>query len=119
MKSRRRKSKTAHSPLEFIKDETYTGDLTLLVEDVNASDVEADMKDSSAWDQYVSVGEVGKAFEDVDVERIRMWEGMLKGLVGKMFAVGGLEGEQEGEQEGADLEVDLVKILRAHADGYT
>ena len=115
-KSRRRK--TALLPLDFIKDETYTGDLTLVVEDVNAGDVEANMKDSGAWDRYVRVGELGRAFEDVDVERVKSWEAMLKGLVGKMFAVGGQEGEEVQGQEGANLEVDLLKILQIHANGY-
>ena len=113
-----RRRKTALLPLETIKDETYTGDLTLMVEDVNAGDVEEDMKDSGAWDRYVRVGEVGGAFEDVDVERVRTWEGMLKGMVGKMYAVEGQEGEEEQEQEGADMDVDLVKILRTHANGH-
>ena len=94
------------------------GDLTLVVEDVNAGDVEEDMRDSGAWDRYVRAGEVGGAFEDVDAERVRTWEGMLKGLVGRMYAVEGSEGEGEQGQEGAGMDVDLVKVLRAHADGY-
>lgn len=119
-----RRQKTALLPFETVTQETYTGDLTLLFEDVNVDDVEADMRESGAWDRYVRSGEVeeggGKgAFEEVVVGgggEVRRWEGKLRGMVREMYAVGeGTEGE--GGRGSVDVNMDLSEILRAHAAG--
>lgn len=111
-KGKSKRQKTAMLPLEALKEENYIGNLTLMVEDVNAGDVEEDMKDSGVWDHYVKSGEVGGAFEKVIGEELQRWEGKLRDLMREMYAA---EGEEE---ERADVDVDLSKILQAHAAGY-
>ena len=106
-----KRQKTAMLPLETVKEELYIGDLTLIVEDVNVGDVEEDMQESGAWDDYVKAGKAGEAFEKVDVE-VPRWEEKLRALVGGMYAVEGEEGES------ADLDLNLSNILQAHAAGF-
>ena len=114
-KGKTRRQKTASLPLETLKEENYIGDLTLMVEDVNVRDVEEDMKESGAWDCYVKSGAVGEAFEDVGAEKIRRWEEKLRELVGEMYAVE--NGEGEGERADVCVDMDLSKMLHAHAAG--
>ena len=99
-------------PFETVSEETYTGDLTLMIKDVNVDDVEEDMKESGAWDRYVKSGEGGKAFEKAGVGAVKRWEGELREMVREMYAVKGAEGEI------VNVDVDLSKTLRAHAAGF-
>lgn len=107
-----KRQKTAMLPLESLKEENYIGDLFLTVEDVDVGDVEADMKESGAWDTYVKSGDGGEAFEDVGVEEIKRWEEKLRELVRGVYAV-----EGEGGRDIVDVDMDLSKILQAHAAG--
>ena len=102
-----RRHKTTMLPFERVMEDTYMGDLTLVIEDVNVGDVEEDMRESGAWDRYVRSGkEVGEVFGEVeDIER---WKGRLRDLVRATYVVEGGDGER------ADVNVDLSKILRAH-----
>ena len=107
-----KRQKTAMLPLETVKEELYIGDLNLMVEDVNLGDVEEDMQESGAWDIYVKEGEVGEAFENVDIEEVQRWEEKLRALVAGVYAV------EDEEGESADLDLDLSRIFEAHAAGF-
>lgn len=106
-----KRQKTARLLLESVKEELYIGDLTLIVEDVNVGDVEEDMQESGAWDNYVKAGKAGEAFEKVDIE-VQRWEEKLRALVGGLYAVEGEEGESP------DLDLNLSNTLQAHAAGF-
>lgn len=108
-----RRQKTAMLPLETMTEEGYTGDLTLMVEDVNEGDVEEDMQESGAWDQYVKSGEVGEAFANVDVEEVKLWEEELRHLLRGASAVQGKEKQEERAE--VDVDGDLLEIMQAHA----
>ena len=112
LRGRSKRQKTAMLPFETVSEETYTGDLTLMIKDVNVDDVEEDMKESGAWDRYVKSGEGGKAFEKAGVGAVKRWEGELREMVREMYAVKGAEGEI------VNVDVDLSKTLRAHAAGF-
>lgn len=122
-----RRHKTALLPFETVTQESYIGDLKMLISDVNVDDVEADMRESGAWDRYVRSGKeeeggIGSgAFKEevVGGGEVRRWEGKLRELVREMYAVRGAEREGEGEGDGrrgsVDVDIDLSNILRAHA----
>ena len=114
LRGKSKRQKTSMLPLENVKEENYIGDLTLVVDDVNVGDVEEDMQESGVWDNYVKRGEEGDAFGSVDAvcaEEIKSWEKKLRDLLKGMYA-------EEGEGESVDLDVDLSKILQAHAAGF-
>ena len=114
IRGKSRRQKTSMLPLENVKEENYIGDLTLVVDDVNVGDVEEDMQESGVWDKYVKRGEEGDAFGSVgavSAEEIKSWEKKLRDLLRGMYA-------EEGEGESVDLDVDLSKILQAHAAGF-
>lgn len=109
VRGKSKRQKTALLPFETVTEANYVGGLVFVVEDVNGGDVEADMKESGLWDQYVRSGEVGDAFEGVGLAEVERWGGKLRGLVGGMYAVDGEEGESSG------LGINLLKALQAHA----
>lgn len=115
-----RRQKTSSMPLETLKEEDYIGDLTLTIGDVNAGDVEEDMKESGAWDCYVRNGpEGGGTFEAVCAEKniISRWEEKVRELVRELYAVEDAGGEGGRASVDLELEVDLSKTLQAHAAG--
>ena len=97
-------------PFESVTEANYLGALTFLIQDVNIDDVEVDMKESGAWDQYVQRGGNGKGFGKVDTEATKRWEGKIKEMVREMYA------EEEGAR--ANLDVDLLEKMQAHAVEY-
>ena len=105
-----RRQKTSMLPFESVTEEKYVGDLTFLIQDVNIDDVEDDMKESGAWDQYVKRGEDGKGFGKVDTGTTKRWEGKIKEMVKEMYA------EEEGRK--ANVDVDLLEKMQAHAVEY-
>lgn len=113
-----RRQKTALLPFETVTQETYMGDLTLIIRDVTIDDVEEDMRESGGWDRYVRSGEEGgrggRAFEEVGSGVVGRWEGKLREMVREMYAVDGAEGGRGS----VDVDVDLSTILRAHAAGF-
>lgn len=114
LRGKSRRQKTSMLPLENVKEENFIGDLTLVVDDVNVGDVEEDMQESGVWDNYVKRGEEGDAFGSVgavSAEEIKSWDKKLRDLLRGMYA-------EEGEGESVDLDVDLSKILQAHAAGF-
>ena len=115
LRGKSRRQKTAMLPLETVTEEAYIGDLTLLIEDVTVDDVEEDMKDGGAWDRYIKSGEQDVAFGKADVGDVKRWEGRVREMVRELYAVKGVNGEGE---ERANVDVDLSKILRAHAVEY-
>ena len=106
-----RRQKTSMLPFERVTEENYIGDLTFLIQDVNADDVEVDMTESGAWDQYVKRGEDGKGFAEVDAGTAKRWEGRIKEMVREMYA------EEEAETK-ANTDLDLLEIMQAHAVEY-
>ena len=104
-KSKRQKSSLL--PFETITEENFIGDLIFLIQDVNIDDVETDMKESGAWDQYIKSGEQGDGFGKVDMASIKRWEGKIR----ELYA----EEEVERGRERVNMDVDLSTILRAHA----
>ena len=105
-----RRQKTSMLPFESVTEENYVGDLTFLIQDVNMDDVEDDMKESGAWDQYVKRGEDGKGFGKVDTGTTKRWEGKIKEVVREMYA------EEEGGK--ANVDMDLLVKVQAHAVEY-
>ena len=109
-KGKSRRQKTSLLPLEKVTEENYVGDLTFLIQDVNADDVEVDMKESGAWDQYVKRGEDGKGFGKVDTGTMKRWEGRIKEMVREMYAA-----EEAGGRANVDLDLDLLEKMQVHA----
>ena len=105
-----RRQQTSMLPFESVTEENYVGDLTFLVQDVNMDDVEQDMKESGAWDQYVKRGEDGKGFGKLDTESTKRWEGTIKQMVTEMYT------DEEGGRANAD--VDLLEKIQSHAVEY-
>ena len=111
LRGKSRRQKTSMLPFESVTEENYVGDLTFPIHDVNTDDVEQDMKESGAWDQYVNRGEDGKGFGNVDTGTTKRWEGRIKEMVREMYA----EGEEGGR---ANVDVDLLEKMQAHAVEY-
>ena len=98
-------------PFESVTEANYLGALTFLIRDVNIDDVEADMKESGAWDQYVQRGEDGNGFGKVDTGTTKRWEGKIKEMVREMYA------EEEGGKANVNVQ-DLLEKMQAHAVEY-
>ena len=109
-----KRQKTAMLPFETVKQEDYTGGLTLIVEDVNVGDVNEDMTESGAWDSYVRRGYVGAAFAKAGAEECARWEGRLRAMLRGIYAV---DGEGDGRAN-VDLDLDLSKISQAQTAGH-
>ena len=110
VRGKSRRQKTSMLPFESVTEENYVGDLTFLVQDVNIDDVEQDMKESGAWDQYVKRGEDGKGFGNLDTGSTKRWEGTIKEMMTKMYA------DEEGGR--ANPDVDLLEKIQSHAVEY-
>ena len=110
-KGKSKRQKTSTLPFESLTEANYLGALTFLIQDVNIDDVEADMKESGAWDQYVQRGEGGQGFGEVDTGTTKRWEGKIKEMARQMYA------EEEGGKANVDVQ-DLLEKMQAHAVEY-
>jgi len=87
-------------PLESVRNEDSARELVLEVS-ASCADIEASFAGLGRWDEYVTTGEIGAAFAEVDARLVGVWEGEVRGLLRRRMGI-----------EGGGLVMDLAGALR-------